>query len=76
MREAIIQRLINLTVFGVILDDTLFWMNNVLFIFCHTSWLSGMFVVGIVFVGTIILATVTIDLDSSTKTNWISKEKQ
>lgn len=68
MREAIIQRLIGLTVFGVILDDALFWVNNVLFIVCHTSWLLGMFVVGIVFVGTIILATVTINLDSFTKT--------
>ncbi|WP_125709032.1 hypothetical protein [Lacticaseibacillus porcinae] len=76
MREAIIQRMTRWTVFGVILDDALFFENIVLFVFGHTSWLLGMLVVGILFVGTVVLATITILLDSSTKAERIDKENQ
>lgn len=48
MREAMIQRMTRWTVFGVMVDDVLFFENNVAFLFWHTSWLLGMAVVGIV----------------------------
>lgn len=76
MREAMIQRMTRWTVFGVMIDDVLFFENNVAFLFWHTSWLLGMAVVGIVFVGTIVLAVITISLDSPTKTDGIDKEHQ
>jgi hypothetical protein len=76
MREEMIQRMTRWTVFGVIVDDALFFENIALFVFWHTSWLLGMLLVGILFVGTIVLATVTILLDSPAKTERMDKENQ
>lgn len=76
MREEMIQRMIRWTVFGVILDDALFFENIVLFVFGNTSWLLGMLVVGILFVGTVVLAIITILLDSPAKTERMDKENQ
>lgn len=76
MREEMIQRMTRWTVFGVIVDDVLFFENIVCFVFGHTSWLLGMLVVGLLFVGTVVLAIITILLDSPTKTERMDKENQ
>lgn len=76
MREEMIQRMTRWTVFGVIVDDVLFFENIVCFVFGHTSWLMGMLVVAILFVGTIVLATIVILLDAPKKTERIDKENQ
>lgn len=76
MREEMIQRMTSWTVFGVIVDDVLFFENIVCFVFGHTSWLLGMLVVGLLFVGTVVLAIITILLDSPTKTERMDKENQ